>query len=251
MVAGMRLPVTDKLCTRCGNALKPQQRFRRAMCPTCYRRWVEDPANRGQVNGMNRPLVERVKERSAPQPNGCVHWTGHLNANGYGKISVDKTMRLAHRALYQELNGKLPDDTLLDHTCHNEDRSCSGGPTCLHRRCVNPEHLEPVSNKVNQERSINTAAGRSAIQNECARGHEYTPENTYTDKHGWKRCRTCDRRRADEARSAPGRPSSIREFCRNGHRMTEENTLVRGRSTRCRKCAAEVSQRIRDRKKEL
>jgi hypothetical protein len=238
----------SKTCIECGSTLKPTERFRRKMCPRCYRRWVGDPANRAQVRGMNRPLVERVREKSAPQANGCIHWLGHLNENGYGKISVKKVMHLAHRALYQELYGPLPSDVFLDHTCHNADMTCKGGPTCLHRRCVNPEHLEPVGNRENQARSINTTAGRSAILNACSRGHEYTPENTHVDSKGWKRCRACQRIKCDEARVGQP-PKHIREFCRNGHRMTTENTLIRGRQTRCRKCAAEVAQRIRDRKK--
>lgn len=242
--------MSSNTCIKCAGELKPSERFRRRMCPRCYRRWVQDPNNRDRVKEMNRPLLERVKDRSVSQPNGCIHWMGHLNANGYGKISVNKTMNLVHRALYQELHGPLPEGMILDHTCHNIDLTCKGGPTCMHRRCVNLEHLEPVSSRENQARSINTTTGRSLIRNTCGRGHEYTPENTYVDRNGWKYCRACRRVQVEEARSGEA-PNVVREFCRNGHRMTAENALIRGRHTRCRKCAAAVAQRIRDRKKGL
>lgn len=30
----------------------------------------------------------------------------------------------------------------------------------------------------------------------CPSGHEFTPENTWRNKHGWRQCRTCNRERA-------------------------------------------------------
>jgi hypothetical protein len=33
--------------------------------------------------------------------------------------------------------------------------------------------------------------GHHARKTHCKRGHEFTPENTYIDRNGWKHCRTC------------------------------------------------------------
>lgn len=49
-------------------------------------------------------------------------------------------MRRAHRVVYESLVGPIPAGLELDHTCRV-------------RRCVNPDHLEPVTHAENQRRS--------------------------------------------------------------------------------------------------
>jgi hypothetical protein len=46
-----------------------------------------------------------------------------------------------------------------------------------------------------------TIAARPAARTRCLRGHEFTPENTYTRKNGTRMCRTCKRMR-DRERTA-------------------------------------------------
>lgn len=41
----------------------------------------------------------------------------------------------------------------LDHVCHSKDQACEGGSGCLHRRCVNPDHLELVTAAENRRRA--------------------------------------------------------------------------------------------------
>jgi hypothetical protein len=70
----------------------------------------------------------------------------------------------------------------------------------MHRRCVNPEHLEPVTSAVNTRRGRSPSAV-NARKTHCVRGHEFTPQNT-----AWKvstarprprrLCRACRRGRA-------------------------------------------------------
>jgi hypothetical protein len=59
---------------------------------------------------------------------------------GYVRIKADGRHVLAHRAVVMS-QVEIPDDMTVDHLCHNADLTCVGGPACLHRRCVNPEHL--------------------------------------------------------------------------------------------------------------
>lgn len=37
--------------------------------------------------------------------------------------------------------------------------------------------------------------GRSA-KTHCKRGHPYSPNNTYTDRRGWRKCKTCEQARS-------------------------------------------------------
>lgn len=98
------------------------------------------------------PAIERFLAFVAPQPNGCWLWTGTVTVRGYGYFSTGVArsegpdMMSAHRWAYQFWIGPIPAGKQLDHTCHRE---CVGGDLCPHRRCVNPDHLEPVTNREN------------------------------------------------------------------------------------------------------
>ncbi|MFD7661067.1 HNH endonuclease signature motif containing protein [Streptomyces sp. NPDC059788] len=74
--------------------------------------------------------------------NGCWIWTGPLfQSNGYGQMSrVYKGTNLAYRAFYLKHVGPVPEGLQLDHLCRD-------------RRCVNPQHLEPVTASENLRRS--------------------------------------------------------------------------------------------------
>ena len=53
--------------------------------------------------------------------------------------------------------------------------------------CVNPGHIEAVTNQENVRR------GAAAVTH-CRNGHEFTPENTYlTPRDGYRQCRACSR----------------------------------------------------------
>jgi hypothetical protein len=62
---------------------------------------------------------------------GCWIWQLALDRHGYGQWKVGKRNRLAHRAMYEQHVGPIPDGMTLDHLCNI-------------RACVNPAHLEPV-----------------------------------------------------------------------------------------------------------
>lgn len=125
-------------------------------------------------------LWQRILARVESQPNGCWRWTGAVNSRGYGCIGSGKKSRniLVHRVALLVRDGQLYPGLVSDHTCHNRDGSCSGGPTCQHRRCVNPDHLEQVTNKVNLNRSGH------GQQTHCVVGHRLTGANVYLHSHG-------------------------------------------------------------------
>src|SRR5690349_15838312 len=87
---------------------------------------------RNYVNGHNRtkPIKYIINEVSE-----CWEWQLAIGIGGYGvmRITVNGTSKsvFAHRHFYEKYKGKIPSGLELDHLCRN-------------RRCVNPDHLEPV-----------------------------------------------------------------------------------------------------------
>lgn len=100
----------------------------------------------------------------------CWLWTGGLDSYGYGKVHIKRTTRGAHRVAWELLVGPIPEGLQLDHLCKV-------------RRCVNPDHLEPVSGAENNRRSASVSA-LNARKTHCENGHEFTPANTYVVKRG-------------------------------------------------------------------
>jgi hypothetical protein len=129
------------------------------------------------------------------QENGCWHWGGYVLPNGYGQLGRNN---LAHRLSYEHFNGARTPGLSIDHVCHTNDLTCPGGDSCLHRRCINPAHLEEVTTGENIMRGrgfgpVNESKFR------CPASHLYTDENTYyrPDRFG-RMCRICRRERLRE-----------------------------------------------------
>lgn len=78
---------------------------------------------------------------------GCWNWTDYVRASGYATFTIwfsefhSKTY-YAHIFSYNKYKGEVPKGKVLDHLCRN-------------RRCINPEHLEPVTRKENNRRGLN------------------------------------------------------------------------------------------------
>ncbi len=140
---------------------------------------------------MSAPLwpgmAERLAARTTPDPvTGCLLWTGTINHEGYGKVWVPalKLRRFAHRIAYELAYGPIPGGRQLDHLCRV-------------RPCINPEHLEAVTPRVNALRSESIAA-KNAVKTHCDRGHELAGDNVRTKSNGGRQCWTCQQARSRE-----------------------------------------------------
>jgi len=127
----------------------------------------------------------------------CWLWTASRDPKGYGRFKLNDRPVLAHRFAYETLIGPIPDGLQLDHLCRT-------------RNCVNPSHLEPVSNRDNALRGTGHTAANAA-KTHCLNGHEFTPENTRVKPpspvlpFGARQCRECERRREQARGPRPSR----------------------------------------------
>jgi len=196
-------------CEGCGNEVIGK--IRRGRCDPCYRKLLKAlrAAGTDKLDAPRKyrsarrparrlPVTERIFQRTTPGWGGCVIFTGPLNGDNYGRIKIAGQMLNAHRQLYLDAVGPVPDGMMLDHTCHSSDAECPGGKECLHRRCVNPNHLEPVTAAENNMRGRSLTA-QNFLKTHCDQGHEFTPENTKPVKRlridgtPQRHCRTCAR----------------------------------------------------------
>lgn len=81
--------------------------------------------------------MDYFTERCSFEPNtGCWLWLRCVNHHGYGSLGFGGKTYLAHRFSYEKFNGPIPAGYEIDHLCRV-------------RCCVNPQHLEAVTNREN------------------------------------------------------------------------------------------------------
>lgn len=131
-------------------------------------------------NPLGKPVVATTVERfwqKVDAEGDCWEWTGARNSAGYGTfldLQLRKSPFRAHRWAWVHLVGEILDGLQLDHLCRN-------------RACVNPDHLEPVTNAENGQRGIR---GRLYTPpSACRYGHQLNEENLYLDNKGIRYCK--------------------------------------------------------------
>lgn len=102
----------------------------------------------------------------------CWNWNGDSADSGYGRFRLFGRWFQAHRIAYRDFGKPLAEDKNLDHLCRNT-------------KCVNPDHLEPVTQLENVRRGI-----RGAVTH-CPSGHPYSPDNTKLVQRRGRAVRAC------------------------------------------------------------
>jgi hypothetical protein len=87
-------------------------------------------------------LITRFEASYIPEPNsGCWLWIAHRNTRDYGTIRDGAHRLSAHRLAHELHIGPIPDGLVIDHLCR------------VHC-CVNPDHLEAVTQHENMLRGL-------------------------------------------------------------------------------------------------
>lgn len=163
------------ICTSCGERRVINSKYFSGgdACRKCAAEKASEAAAIVNTKDPHSRFLEKILKDPGT---GCWNWTGTLQKNGYSTFYLQGRTLRGHRWSYEHYVGTIPDGLEIDHLCRN-------------RKCVNPEHLEPVTAQENSRR---------AMRSHCVNGHEFTDDNTYM--HGGKRyCRECRRIRNREA----------------------------------------------------
>jgi hypothetical protein len=170
----------EKVTGPCADALCDLPAVTRAgFCLKHYKRWKR--------RGTTHDITSEERFFSYIEPAGqwdaCWVWMNRKAAGGYGSFWIGKKTYLAHRWAYEFMRVEIPEGLALDHLCCNPP-------------CVNPWHLEPVTQRVNLRRSQNHV-GVNARKTHCIRGHAFDEANTYLTNSGKRNCRACMRIRQE------------------------------------------------------
>ena len=170
----------------------------------------------------------------------CWEWTGSTS-QGYGRFRADGRSVFVHRWAYERFRGPIPAGLTIDHLCRN-------------RRCANPDHLEPVTNRENVLRGEGITA-QHARKTHCPQGHEYTPENIYSwpGRPNGRLCRECMRVKGRSKPRPPRKPKYEVSFhrrteaCLHGHPWTEATSYYWRGIRQCRICLRDRDRERRER----
>ena len=122
-------------------------------------------------------LPRHIQQAIKVDESGCWLWQRSLNRDGYGWTSLNDKTYQAHRLVYRLLVREPAEGMVLDHLCRV-------------RHCVNPAHLDEVTNAENLRRG-DTPAGWEVCQ-QC--GSEFSM------LRGQRRCMPCYRRYEESRR---------------------------------------------------
>ena len=108
-------------------------------------------------------IAIRIQEQHTVTDSGCWEWTGPVATTGYGCNFAGNS---PHRWAWIVQRGDITPGMVIDHLCHNaaaEQGTCAGGNDCVHRRCVNVDHMRVTSHGENLAASplTNNGNGRT------------------------------------------------------------------------------------------
>ncbi len=125
---------------------------------------------KSQLNSVKARLLKARKECEVTSE-GCWIWPGYKNSGGYGLISINRTMHLVHRAVYELTIGEIPEGMYVLHRYDNP-------------ACFNPAHIFVGTNLDNLQDAMSKGRLKSNTGEHYI--HEYSMNEN--SNNSWFNC---------------------------------------------------------------
>ncbi len=149
---------------------------------------------------MDEATLARFLAKVHVEPmTGCWLWVGMLSCQRKDRPMLNMRRgdrwipEYAYRLAYEHFVGPIPDGLTIDHVRVR----CAARPSC-----VNPDHLEPVTQAENVLRGDSFSAV-NAKKTTCPRGHSFEADNLGITPNGRRFCRVCRRNRSNKRYQDP------------------------------------------------
>ena len=122
------------------------------------------PLRRACEENDHKGILEAIEERVRKTKSGCWEWP-QINAQGYPRMAIGSRVILVHRLSLEAKHGAPLGSQAAHHICANT-------------KCVNPEHLQPVTHRENMAEMLarhsylNRIAELEEVIKEIAPNHE-------------------------------------------------------------------------------
>lgn len=136
--------------------------------------------------------LDRFKEKyEVDESTGCWIWNGATQSKGYSQFWDGEGSVGGHVWSHLHFIGPIPDGMIVNHKCHDwADPPCEE-VMCIHRRCVNPDHIEAVPPRENiMSKGSRSPSKVNSEKTHCIHGHELSGRNLMV-KNGKRQCREC------------------------------------------------------------
>jgi hypothetical protein len=171
--------------TNCDRPVKSRE-----WCASHYMRWHRRGGDPSEDRRSPKEAPAHRFWRKVEKIKSCWLWRGAIQrSNGYGRFWDGERVLGAHQFIYRLTFGQIPDGLEIDHLCRV-------------RNCVNPNHLEAVTRRINTLRGESLPA-RQSRKTHCDKGHPLAGANLIR-RGNHRTCRICaNQSQRERRRSVP------------------------------------------------
>lgn len=127
--------IKNKKCPECKIEFKPKNSNQKHCSRACG--WKNNGGNSRPAKTFDQHIIRFWTQ--VIKKDGCWDWIGSHDKLGYGQFRTHKWRKQAHKMAFELTGGVVPKGKELDHLCKNKG-------------CCNPNHVEPVTHKINIQR---------------------------------------------------------------------------------------------------